>query len=95
MLIRRSSKNYPKKDETKNTYCKNAKKNYKGTFLIKQKKNYSKPFQTQVIACYNCREVGHKANKCPLKEKIAPIDDKKFQKTMLSLLIHYDSEEVL
>ena len=34
-----------------------------------------------------CCKIGHKANKCPLKEKITQLEDKRLQKIMISLLI--------
>ena len=49
-LHRRSSKNYPRRWETKNPYCQNLKKTFEGN-LSNEKKNMASPSPTQVITC--------------------------------------------
>ena len=82
-----------KKYNIKNPYYQNPKKTSKGNLQIKTKLLLI-PL-TQVVTCYKCRQVGHKAHKCPLKEKIMKLKDKMLQEIILSLLIHDDSEEAL
>ena len=72
-LLKNLQKIISKKYNRKNTYYQNPKKAFKSN-LSNKKKNTPSPSQTQFITCYKCHQVGHKANKCPLKEKIMKLE---------------------
>ena len=75
--LKNAPKIIPQKYKTKNTYYQNPKKNSEKIISNKTQKNIipnaSQTPWTQVVTCYECRQIGHKANKCPLEEKIYAI----------------------